>query len=430
MAMNVSRPIRHFHHSRHFVTPASIPANMPLGMALGKFFGPGTLVAAAFIGPGTVTVCTLAGAEHGYSLLWALAFSVLATVVLQEMAARIGWATQDGLGSALRRAFTGGWRRVVFFALVLAAVVVGNAAYQAGNIGGAVLGVEAVVAPSAWWSLVLGAVAFALLFIGRYRILQGILLALVLFMSVSFLATAVMLRPDLGAIAAGLLPRRIDSASLLTVVGLIGTTVVPYNLFLHAASVREKWGPDSELGDVRRETAFAILVGGLISLAIVIVAAAAFWQTGVRIESAADMATQLEPLLGRWARTLMGLGLFAAGISSAVTAPLAAALAARELFAWSRDLRDLRFRLVWMGVLAAGVVFASLGITPVVLIRFAQAANGVLLPVIAVFLLTVVNRTSVMGEHPNRGWQNLIGLLIVGVTALLAGRAMIQVFRL
>lgn len=397
-------------------------------MTLSKYFGPGTLVAAAFIGPGTVTVCTLAGAEHGYSLLWALAFSVLATVVLQEMAARLGWATQDGLGTALRRTFTGGWRRIVFFALVLAAVVIGNAAYQAGNIGGAVLGVEAVVAPSAWWSLVLGAVAFALLFIGRYRILQGILLALVLFMSLSFLATAVILRPDLTAVAAGLVPRRVDSASVLTVVGLIGTTVVPYNLFLHAASVREKWGPDSELGDVRRETVFAILVGGVISLAIVTVAAAAFWQTGVEIESAADMATQLEPLLGRWARTLMGLGLFAAGISSAVTAPLAAALAARELFAWPRDLHDVRFRLVWIGVLATGVVFASLGITPVALIRFAQAANGVLLPLVAVFLLTVLNRAAVMGEHRNRRRHNLLGWTIVAVTLLLAARAMIQVF--
>lgn len=397
-------------------------------MTLGKYFGPGTLVTAAFIGPGTVTVCTLAGAEHGYALLWALAFSVLATLVLQEMSARLGWATQDGLGSAIRETFTHGWRKLTFFALILGAIVVGNAAYQAGNIGGAVLGIEAVLGGFRWWPLVLGGLAFAVLYAGRYRLLLQLLVGLVLFMSISFVLTAAMLRPDPIAIFAGLLPGGLDSASIMTVIGLVGTTVVPYNLFLHAASVPEKWGPDSALGDVRRESAVAILLGGLISISIVVVAAAAFWQTGSTIHTAADMAVQLEPLLGSWSRTLMGLGLFAAGISSAITAPLAAALAARELFDWPRGLREGGFRAVWIGVLVTGVGFASVGITPVALIRFAQAANGVLLPLVAVFLLAVVNREGLMGRHRNRPSQNALGWLVVAVTVVLAARALMKVF--
>ncbi len=385
-----------------------------------RIFGPGTLVAAAFIGPGTVTVCTLAGAEYGFSLLWALLFSILATLVLQEMAARLGWATQDGLGSAIRSTFSSGWKRVAFFFLVIGAVIVGNAAYQAGNIGGAVLGVEAAIGPFPYWALVIGLIAFVLLYAGRYRVIERILIGLVLLMSVCFAATALILRPDLGAVLSGLIPSRLDSASLLTVVGLIGTTVVPYNLFLHAASVPQKWGAESRLSEVRLEGAIAIGLGGLISMAIVVVSASAFWQTEIEIRSGADMAHQLEPLLGSWARSLMGLGLFAAGISSAVTAPLAAALAARELFGWDRSLRDRRFRLVWLGVLFTGVLFASLGFTPVALIRFAQVANGVLLPIVATFLLLVVNRVAILGEHRNRAWHNVLGLLVIIVTLVLA----------
>lgn len=414
-------------YGRDAQPPVPVPANIRVCMNLRKYFGPGTLVAAAFIGPGTVTVCTLAGAEHGFTLLWALAFSVAATLVLQEMAARLGWATQAGLGAAVRRAFPRGWRRLIFVGLILAAIVVGNAAYEAGNIGGAVLGIEAVVGGFRWWPLLLGAIAFAFLASGRYRFVERLLVGLVLFMSLCFVVTAAVLRPDPSAMLRGLIPGPVDAASILTVVALVGTTVVPYNLFLHSSSVPQKWGPGSLLADVRREGAVAILLGGLISMAIVVVAATAFEGSGTTIASAADMARQLEPLLGSWARGAMGLGLFAAGISSAITAPLAAALATRELFAWPPELRDRRFRAVWMGVLGCGVAFASIGVTPVALIRFAQAANGVLLPMVAVFLLLVLNRTEILGQYRNRPVHNLAGWVVVALTVVLAARALYAV---
>ncbi len=379
-------------------------------------------MAAAFVGPGTVTVCTLAGSQYGYSLLWALLFSVAATLVLQEMAARLGWVTQDGLGAAIHHTFPQGWRRLAAISLVLSAIFIGNAAYEAGNIGGAVLGLESILGAFRLWPVALGILAFALLYSGRYNLIERLLIALVLAMSICFLITAIVLRPDPAAIAAGLLPRGLHGAPLFTAIALIGTTVVPYNLFLHAASVREKWGPDSALGDVRRESAVAICLGGLISMAIVIVAAAAFEGTGLEIRSAADMAGQLEPLLGTWARLTMGIGLFAAGISSAVTAPLAAAHAARELFDWPRDYRDVRFRGVWMVVLLTGVLFASLGLTPILLIRFAQAANGMLLPLVAAFLLVAANRDEVMGRWRNRPLHNLLGAAVLLVVLLLSAR--------
>lgn len=395
-----------------------------------RWFGPGTLVAAAFLGPGTVTVCTLAGAEYGFALLWALLFSTLATIVLQEMAARLGWVTQDGLGAAIRAQSRPGLQRLAFFTLVLSAILVGNAAYEAGNISGAVLGLDELAGSARPWPLLLGALAFGVLHFGRYRLVERLLIALVLLMSVCFVVTAVLARPAFGPLLEGLFVPRMPSGALLSVIALVGTTVVPYNLFLHASSVPEKWGPQARLRDIRTENAVAVGLGGIISMGIVIVAAAGLHGTGATIRSAADMAVQLEPLLGDRARILLALGLFAAGISSAITAPLAAAYAARGLFAWPHDWRDRRFRAVWFGVLVTGVVFASLGIRPVRLIQFAQVANGLMLPVVASFLLVLANRSAVMGAHRNRVGHNVLGTAVVLVTLVLSLRAIASVLGL
>ena len=107
-----------------------------------KYFGPGTLIAAAFIGPGTLTTCTMAGVESGYSLIWVMVFAVIATIILQEMAARLGFITQQGLGEAIRKSFSKGLSRYLAFFIITGAIVVGNAAYEAGNISGGVLGIE------------------------------------------------------------------------------------------------------------------------------------------------------------------------------------------------------------------------------------------------------------------------------------------------
>jgi len=386
---------------------------------MNKYFGPSTLVAAAFIGPGTLTTCTLAGVRSGYQLLWAMAFAVGATIVLQEMSARLGWATQAGLGEAIRRQYRRGLARYLFFALIIGAILVGNAAYEAGNLSGGLLGLELLAGHWRLGPLLLGGACFLLLWLGGYRWLERLLIALVLLMSACFLTTVLLLRPDPVALLQGFLPRTGEGAPLLLVLALIGTTVVPYNLFLHAATVSKKWGKDASLRDLRIENAVAIGLGGLISACIIITAAASREAVG-EVRSAADLAVQLEPLLGTAARWIMGIGLLAAGISSALTAPIAAAYAARGLFGWPADDRDRRFRAVWMGVLAAGVLVASTGWDPVLVIQFAQVANALLLPVVATYLLYASNARALLGEHTNGWLANALGAGVVGVTVLLA----------
>ncbi|MGS2725987.1 Nramp family divalent metal transporter [Psychroserpens sp. BH13MA-6] len=396
-----------------------------------KNIGPGPLVAAAFIGPGTVTVCTLAGVNFGFSLLWALLLSVVATIVLQEMSARLGLVTQKGLSEIIRTEITHPLLKVFAVVLVFSAIVIGNAAYEAGNISGSVLGLMTLTGTQEntipYWSLLIGGIAFVLLYFGNYKILEKALISLVILMSISFLITAIMTKPDISKIIEGMFIPSLSETSILTVIALVGTTVVPYNLFLHASLVKEKWQHTSDLKHVRRDTIVAVILGGMVSISIVIAAAAI---TSSEIYSAADLAKGLEPLFGNYATVFMSVGLFAAGITSAITAPLAAAFVASGCLGWRDSMSSRRFRAVWIFVLVLGVVFSSVGFKSIEIIKFAQVANGLLLPLIAGFLLWVMNKSSLLGKFKNSLWQNSIGWFILGISIFLGVKSILKVFEL
>ena len=398
--------------------------------------GPGTLVAAAFIGPGTVTLCTIAGVNFGMNLLWAMGLSILATIVLQEMAARLGLVSQKGLSEVIRSEIKIPFLKKAITLLILSAIVIGNASYEAGNISGGILGIETVLGqittPLAglsinFWSLIIGSIAFALLYFGNYRFLEKTLIALVLLMSFSFVVTAVITGPDPLEVLKGLLIPKFPEKSLLTIIGLIGTTVVPYNLFLHAALVKEKWKNSEALPLARRDTVISIVLGGLVSMAILISAAG---MPAQEINNAADLAKSLEPLYGSFAKYFLALGLFAAGITSAITAPLAAAYVAKGCLGWKGDQKSLGFRGVWMFILIVGVFFSAIGISPIEIIKFAQVANGILLPVIVGVLLWIMNKKNVLGVFSNTLYQNIVGFIILGISIFLGLKSILTVFSL
>ena len=390
-----------------------------------KKIGPGVLIAAAFIGPGTVTVCTLAGVGFGFTLLWALLLATFATIVLQEMSARLGIVSRLGLADTMRIQLKTPWLKFLVLGIVFGAIVIGNAAYEAGNIGGASLGMEAIFGTSytAYYPWIIGFLAFVLLWIGNYRLLERVFIGMVLMMSISFLITALITKPDPTLILSGLFTPAIPENGILTVAALVGTTVVPYNLFLHASLVSEKWESVGDLRAVRWDTLLSVALGGIVSIAIVISAAAI---PAGEVSGAFDLARGLEPLYGRWARYIMGIGLFSAGITSAITAPLAAAYVANSCFGWKSNLKGGRFRLVWIFILLAGILSMSLGIHPIAVIQFAQVANGLLLPVIAIFLLWVVNRSVLLGKYRNSRIQNFLAVIIIILAILLGIRSILK----
>lgn len=403
---------------------------------LSKNIGPGTLVAAAFIGPGTVTLCTLAGVNFGFNLLWAMVLSIVATIVLQEMAARLGIISQKGLSEIIRSEIKNPIINRLMILLILSAIVIGNASYEAGNISGGILGLESILGEIKVslgsfnlniLTLLIGVIAFVLLYIGNYKFLERALITLVVLMSVSFVITAIITKPAFIEIIKGAFVPSYPEGSLFMIIGLIGTTVVPYNLFLHASLVKEKWNKKEDLKAVRKDTVISIILGGLVSMAIMISAASII---DGEINNAADLAKSLAPLYGDFAKYFLAIGLFAAGITSAITAPLAAAYVVKGCFGWKAGLKSAKFRLIWGTILLLGVVFSSLGFKPIEIIKFAQVANGILLPVIAGVLLWVVNKKAVLGNYTNSTLQNILGFVIVITTIFLGLRGLDKVFNL
>ncbi len=381
--------------------------------------GPGAIVTAAFIGPGTVTTCLRAGVGFRYALLWALVFATVGTIVFQEMAARLGVVAEIGLGEAIRRRFDR--QRVLYWfaaALVVAAIGLGNAAYQTGNLLGAASGLQILGGGrTSWWGLAVGLLASLFLWRGSYRLLERLLVTLVIIMSVVFIVTAIAVAHDMGDLLAGLVVPRLPEGSDLVALALIGTTIVPYNLFLHSNAARERWRGADRLGEARADLGIAIVLGGLISMAILITGAAQF---GAAVDSPAQMAAMLEPVLGRWATTFFAIGFFAAGMTSAITAPMAAAYAVSGVLGWVQDLRSPLVRIVWMTVMAIGVGFTLTSVQPVPAIVFAQAANAILLPAIAIFLMIVMNDRRQLKGSTNGVLANVMGGAIVALTMLLS----------
>jgi NRAMP (natural resistance-associated macrophage protein)-like metal ion transporter len=383
-----------------------------------KRLGTSSIVVAAFIGPGTVLTCATAGVKFGFSLGWVLVFGTLAVFVLQAYSAGLGIIAQQGLGDALRARFRGSPAWILVSTLVITGLWIGCAAFEVGNLLGATAGMTTLfpsVDPRVFTAIIAaGAVGILLM---NARAATRVLAGLVGVMGSVFLGAAVVAPVDWGAAFTGLALPSVPVDSLLTIVALVGTTVVPYNLFLHASATRRYW---ADATDTRaawklelRGMALFIPIGGLISYAILLTGAAL--PAGSTITKAADVASLLEPVAGPAARWLFGLGLFAAGFTSAVTAPMAAAAAVRELFGWD-ETKATRIKLVWASVIATGVVFSMLGLSPLAAIIAAQAANGVLLPVIATLLL--IAALKVPGT-PLPAWFRAMGVGVVAVAAVL-----------
>ena len=387
--------------------------------------GPGVLIAAAFIGPGTVTLCTIAGASFGYSLIWAIILSTFSTIVLQEMSLRIGLVTRMNLAEVIRTSIKSVLLNRFIILLIISSILIGNAAYEAGNITGASLGISAIFNNQSfnYFPVLIGIIAFIILYQGDYKIIEGSLIFLVIVMSLSFFITAIITKPDITNLLNGMFKPKINSDNLIIILGLIGTTVVPYNIFLHSSLVSEKWNSINKLKVARLESFISILLGGIVSLSIIITAASVSNQnvTGVM-----DLAKGLEPLYGKFAIYFLGLGLFASGITSSITAPLAAAYVAKSCFGWNDSLKSRRFRLVWFFILLTGVLISMININPIEIIKFAQFSNSLLLPIIAIILLWLINNKNIISSEYNYSYQNVLGFFIVIISIILGSKGLIS----
>ena len=346
------------------------------------------------------------------------------------MSARLGTITQQGLGEILIQQLDSSLFKWPLIGLLLVALYGGNAAYEAGNLAGGALGIEAIFGESNLLSnitvIALAIFGAVILMRGSYKDIEKILIGLVLLMGVAFIMTFFVVQPSLLNMLSGMFTPSVPSGSLLTVIALIGTTVVPYNLFLHASAAKSRWNGLEGLKAAKTDTVISIGLGGLVAILITSTAAASIYANALSVQSAADMAVQFEPLFGSMAKYLLGLGLFAAGLSSAITAPLATSFAVSELLKIQGGEKSLVFKSISVSILIIGATLALTGIKPIKLILLAQFANGLLLPIVACFLLFALNRKNVLGEYANGKIANVLGCSVVLFTSALGARLILK----
>ena len=388
--------------------------------------GPGAIVAAAFIGPGTIATAAAAGASSGITLLWAILLSVAATLVLQELSVRSALATNRDLAALIRLLGERQWWGGALAILVLCAIGVGNAAYQSGNLSGAGLGLGAVLpVPFAFAVIASSLVSASLILLDRYRVLERVLVILVVLMACLFIGLAVFCMPELFAMHHSLI---LASNTLTLVLALIGTTVVPYNLFLHATAARRRWlgVPLAQaIQEARTEATLAITLGGIMTIAVMVVATVVLQgdSEGPILDRLMIAIDHRIPGVGTW---VVGGGLFAAGLTSAIAAPIAAGWTVCGVMGWSTDAQSRPFKFVALNVLGVGLTFALLIPRPDVLIIAAQATNAVLLPLIAGILLIVANSALIPAPYRNRRLHNgvaasvILLVLILGLSKLIS----------
>ena len=200
---------------------------------------------------------------------------------------------------------------------------------------------------------------------------------------------------------------------------------MPYNLFLHSELAKNKWSKSKELEYALKDLYISIGLGGIISLSIIISASGI---ENASISGASDLALGLEPLFGKFAKYFLAVGLFSAGITSTITAPMAASYVVCACCGWIANLKSAHFRITWVFIILCGVLISALGFKLIRVIEFAQIANGILLPIIVVILLWMMNKSSILGNFKYNIYQNLVGSVIVIISLFLSFRTVLILF--
>ncbi len=400
-----------------------------------------SVLAAAFIGPGTVVSATQAGIFYNFQLMWALVFSTFATILLQEASARITIHTQMNLGEAIAKQFEHKSSKKFILFIIIVAIILGCAAYETGNILGAVAGMTLIFdIPGNYFVAAVGVLVLIIFAFKAVEVIAKILGVVVFLMGGAFIYIALALDPDWGQIVSGSfvpqIPEPLNNPHApsigMLILALIGTTVVPYDLFLGSGALDKK----DTISEMRFGLAIAIGLGGLISMSIIGIGDAVTKNMATEAKNTINIANledlyalmrnSLEYDLGSVGLYLFGFGMFAAGFSSAVTSPLASAITAKSLFSNKYNKHKWEgkapyFKLIIIGVLSVGLTFGFLGIKPLPAILMAQAFNGLILPLIAVFLIYVINDSKVMGKANLNGWVSNIAMGVVLFITIMLG---------
>jgi len=392
-------------------------------MAFLAVMGPGLITGFAGNDAGGVTTYTAVGARYGYSLLWLLFLSTAGLVVIQEMCARMGAVTGKGLSDLIRERFGVRWTIVAMLALLVA-----NGTNVAAEYAGIAASLGLLGVPSSVSVPVAGIAIWVLVVFFSYRIVERALFVVILAF-VAYPITAVIVHPDWGGVATGLvLPTlSIEQAALIAALALVGTTITPYMQFYIQASIVDKGIDEAQYGYARLDVLLGALLTGVNALFMIVVAGHVLFPEGVIVNSAADAARALVPLAGAQAGLLFGIGLFGASLLAATVMPLSTSYAICEAFGWESGIsKNFSEAPVFMGLftlllVAGGIVVVLFPQQLLIqLILASQAINGLLLPVVLAFILRLASDRSIMGGSANGRITTTIGWGIAAIASLLS----------
>lgn len=424
--LGVPRPLRRAQHALRGRLP-NFRVHRSGVLAFLGVLGPGLIAGLAGNDAGGIATYSVLGAETGFTLLWILPVSAVLLVVVMEMAARMGAVSGQGLGDLIRDDFGVRW---TLFAMVV--LLIANGANIVAEFAGAAAALEIFGIPRFATVAIVASGIWALVVFASYRVVERVFLSVVVVFG-AYVVSAFMAGPDWGQVGSALITPTVpfEPHALLLMIATIGTTVTPYMFFYLQSSVADKGLGPEELGFERADAILGAIVSSGLALVIVVVTAVVIFPTGVTITSAEQAARALEPVAGGLATGLFAFGLFGASVLAATVMPLTTSYAVCESFGWESGVsRKFSEAPAFMGLYTALIVIGAVvvlvpGLPLIGVILVSQNLNGILLPVILVFMLRLVNNPRIMGSYTNPTWLNVVawgltGMLIV-LTLILFG---------
>jgi NRAMP (natural resistance-associated macrophage protein)-like metal ion transporter len=387
--------------------------------------GPGLIAGIVGNDAGGITTYAVLGAETGYLLLWLFPITIVILAVVQEMAARLGVVTGQGLSDLIRDRFGVRWTLFAMLVLLVANVANTVAEFAGASAATEIFGVSRLitvpVAAAAIWALVIFA---------SYRALERIFLSISL-VFLTYVIAAFVARPDWAEVGRAFLSPSLDvpgmalPTTLLLAVAVVGTTITPYMQFYLQSAVAEKGIDEEELRLEQADAVTGSLWTNVVAIFIVVATASTLYGSGIALETASQAAEALRPVAGDLSTTLFAVGLFGASVLAATIMPISTAFVICEAFGWEsgvgKPFRDApAFFLIYSFVLFAGAAIMLLpGLDLIGLIVASQNLQGLLLPVVLIFLFLLVNDRRLLGAHVNGRRRNIVTAVCIGLVILL-----------
>ena len=403
-----------------------IKSRMPYIMIFLGVLGPGIITAIVDNDAGGITTYSLAGSNFGYALLWVMIPVVILLIIVQEMCARLGVVTGKGLADLIRENFSIKTTFIIMILLILVNIANTISEFAGIAAAGEIFGVSRYIAlPIAgifvWW----------LVLKGSYKSVEKVFFMSCIFF-ISYIIAGFMTHPPWGAVSKEIIRPSFtfEKTYLIMIIGLIGTSISPWMQFYQQASIVEKGVKKKDYIYSKIDVIIGCIVAMFIAFFIVVATSATLFKSGIRIDTASDAARALIPLAGKYAGYLFAFGLLNASLFAASVLPLSTAYSVSEAFGWELGVNRKygeakQFYLLYGGMIVAGVLFVFIpNISLISLMYFSQVLNGILLPIIIIFMLKLINNKDLVGEYKNSrlynivAWSASIVIMAVAVVAL------------